>query len=153
MHVHIVSSIIEGILKVFKKYFEVQVTHSPSRYVELGKMLTTWAASNRSPVHQGKGAICCKKDQGQHPPESQKLGDESGPGEEVPFRLASPNITEARYCQNMQGRSSWYNCEKRVVKKPIKEQGKLPGPCPVVQKEEVANMAVSTQSRVQRVSW
>lgn len=51
----------------------------------------------------------------------------------------------------MQWRSSWYNCEKRIVKKPIKEQGELPESCPGVQREEVANMAVSTQSRVQRV--
>lgn len=37
------------------------------------------------------------------------------------------------------------------VKKPIKENGELPEPCPGVQREEVANMAVSTQSRVQMV--
>lgn len=56
--------------------------------------------------------ICCKKDRGQHPPDSVRVGNERGPGEEISFSTNRPSIREARcghLVRNMQRKSSWWN--------------------------------------------
>lgn len=66
--------------------------------------------------------ICCKKDRGQHPPKSDRVGNERGPGEEVGFPTDRRNIAEARCCHLVR-KSSWWNSlshERRDVRKPMK---------------------------------